>query len=347
MFRKSVWIVAGVVIALCAPITALQAQDTPAASTPDVEAAIRVAQSQGSPAIVDTAAASFIAQKNYAVAEKLLVAGLAIRVAASGGKSKEYAIGLVKLGDLEVKRNKSDEAVELYKRAVAVGDSPEVVPALIYLGMRSDNKQQMPAALDYLQRAIAVAANPQESGRAMTWLAFVESHDPAMESQAETHFRTAIGQQDPNSAGEANSLDLFARFLEQHDHADEAKDLRARSSEIVKTQVSETQVASHAAFPEVFRASIAGGTTPPKLIKKVEPEYTEDARAAKYSGTVVLQVVIGIDGLAHNAQVVKSLGMGLDVKAVEAVSQWQFNPGTKDGATVPIAATIEVNFKLM
>jgi len=92
---------------------------------------------------------------------------------------------------------------------------------------------------------------------------------------------------------------------------------------------------------------VAQGTTPPKLIKKVEPEYNEDARAAKYQGTAVLQVVIGPDGFAHNIQVVKSLGLGLDQKAAEAVAQWQFSPGMKDGSPVPVTATVEVNFRLL
>jgi TonB family protein len=61
----------------------------------------------------------------------------------------------------------------------------------------------------------------------------------------------------------------------------------------------------------------------------------------------VLQVVIGPDGLAHNPVVVKSLGLGLDQKAIEAVTQWQFSPGMKDGAPVAVAATVEVNFRLL
>jgi len=44
---------------------------------------------------------------------------------------------------------------------------------------------------------------------------------------------------------------------------------------------------------------------------------------------------------------VKSLGFGLDEKAAEAVSQWQFKPGTRGGAPVPVEATVEVNFRLL
>ena len=246
--------------------------------------------------------------KNYDVAEKLLDASLEIRGATSGQQSKEYAAGLVKLGDLEASRGKPDQAMQFYKRAVALGDSPEVASALIYLGIHTNTKLDLPVAIDYFQRAIAVAPGPKELGRAMTWLALAESRDPAMAAQAESHFRTAIAQQDPNSSGESTTLDLFARFLEQHDRGDEARELRARSSEIVKSLIREASVSTRAAYPEVYSASVSQGIAPPKLVQKVEPEYSEDARAAKYEGTVALSVVVGTDGLAHNAQVVKSLG---------------------------------------
>jgi TonB family protein len=345
--RASALAAAAAAVALCAPIAALRAQAPQTEVAGDVDATIRAAYSQKNHEIVDNAAAAFVSIKNYAVAEKLLDAGLEIRASASGEKSKEYAAGLVKLGDLEASRGKSADAIEFYKKAVALGDTPEVANALIYLGIHTNNKLEMATAVDYFQRAQAVASTPKDSGRALTWLANAESSDPAMESQAEAHFRMAIAQQDPTSADESTSLNLFARFLEQHDRGDEAGDLRARAAAIVKAQVSESQVSSHTTFPQVLRVNASQGVMAPKLLKKVEPEYDEEARAAKYQGTVVLQVVIGPDGLAHNPVVVKSLGLGLDQKAIEAVAQWQFSPGVKDGAPVPVAATVEVNFRLL
>ena len=91
---------------------------------------------------------------------------------------------------------------------------------------------------------------------------------------------------------------------------------------------------------------VGGGVSPPMLIHKVDPEYTELARAANYQGVVVLYVDIGPDGTASNFRVVRSLGLGLDEKAIEAVKQWKFRPGQKDGQPVTVAATIEVNFRL-
>jgi TonB family protein len=345
--RASALAAAAAAIALCAPIAALRAQAPQSEVAPDVDATIRAAYAQKNHEIVDNAAAAFVSIKNYVVAEKLLDAGLQIRAAESGEKSKVYAAGLVKLGDLEASRGKGADAVDFYKKAVALGDTPEVANALIYLGVHTNTKFEMPVAIDYFQRALAVAATPKDSGRALTWLANAESFDPATASQAEAHFRMAIAQQDRSSTEESTSLSLFARFLEQHDRGDEAQELRTRATAIVKTQVNESQASSHTTFPEVLRANASQGIMPPKLVKKVEPEYDEEARAAKYQGTVVLQVVIGADGLAHNPVVVRSLGLGLDQKAIEAVAQWQFSPGVKDGSAVAVAATIEVNFRLL
>lgn len=91
---------------------------------------------------------------------------------------------------------------------------------------------------------------------------------------------------------------------------------------------------------------VGGGVSPPMLIHKVDPEYTEEARAANYQGTVVLYVEIGPDGTASKVKVVRSPGLGLDEKAIEAVRQWRFRPGQKDGQPVTVTATIEVNFRL-
>lgn len=92
---------------------------------------------------------------------------------------------------------------------------------------------------------------------------------------------------------------------------------------------------------------VGGGVTAPSLLYKVEPEYSEEARKAKYQGTVILYVEVSPDGRAVNPKVVRSLGLGLDEKAIEAVRKWKFRPGYKDGKPVTVAATIEVNFRLL
>jgi TonB family protein len=77
-----------------------------------------------------------------------------------------------------------------------------------------------------------------------------------------------------------------------------------------------------------------------------DPDFSEEARRAKYQGTVVLAAVIGPDGRPRNIRIVHSLGMGLDEKAVERVKSWLFEPGKRNGTPVAVAMNIEVGFHL-
>jgi TonB family protein len=86
------------------------------------------------------------------------------------------------------------------------------------------------------------------------------------------------------------------------------------------------------------------GITAPRAIYQPEPEFSDQARAAHYQGTCVLSIVVGEDGKPRDIKVTTPLGMGLDEKAVEAVSKWQFEPARKDGTPVPVRVLVEVDF---
>lgn len=90
-----------------------------------------------------------------------------------------------------------------------------------------------------------------------------------------------------------------------------------------------------------------GGVSAPVVIFQVEPQYSEEARKAKISGVVVLDLVVDPSGLARNVRVMHGAGMGLDEKAIEAVRQWRFKPGTRGGQPVPVHARVDVNFRLL
>jgi protein TonB len=94
-------------------------------------------------------------------------------------------------------------------------------------------------------------------------------------------------------------------------------------------------------------ARIGHKITPPQLVYKVEPEFSEAARKAKHQGVVVLAIEVGADGQPRNLRVLEMLGLGLDEKAIEAVAQWRFRPGYQDGRPVVTMATVEVRFRLM
>ena len=88
------------------------------------------------------------------------------------------------------------------------------------------------------------------------------------------------------------------------------------------------------------------GVTSPVPTYRPEPQYSEQARAAKWQGAVLVSVVIDATGTPTNIKVVRPLGLGLDEQAIEAVHQWKFQPGTKEGVPVPVQAQIEVAFRL-
>lgn len=88
------------------------------------------------------------------------------------------------------------------------------------------------------------------------------------------------------------------------------------------------------------------GVTVPEVIYSPEPSFSEEARKAKAQGIVLLIVVVGTDGHPYDIHVRQSLGMGLDEKAIEAVSHWRFRPATLNGKPVATQIAVQVDFHL-
>lgn len=101
------------------------------------------------------------------------------------------------------------------------------------------------------------------------------------------------------------------------------------------------------ASPRVPVYWISGEVSAPKLIHKMDPEYSEEARKAKVQGTVRMEIAVGEDGRVGEIRVTGPLGLGQDERAVEAVRRWRFRPGMRMGRPVPVRATVEVNFRLL
>ena len=91
---------------------------------------------------------------------------------------------------------------------------------------------------------------------------------------------------------------------------------------------------------------VGGGVSPPTVISSVDPEYSDEARRAKYTGIVVVSLIVDTQGNPQHVSVVRRLGMGLDEKAVEAVRQYKFKPAMYQGHAVPVEVNIEVNFQI-
>ena len=88
------------------------------------------------------------------------------------------------------------------------------------------------------------------------------------------------------------------------------------------------------------------GSTPPELFYRRQPEYTAEARARKYQGTAVIEILVGADGVPREPRVIAPLGYGLDRKALEALCDWRFHPARENGRPVARRATVELAFRL-
>jgi protein TonB len=92
---------------------------------------------------------------------------------------------------------------------------------------------------------------------------------------------------------------------------------------------------------------IGGDVKPPRVVHRVMPEFTEKSREQHVEGSVVLVTVVTSKGEAHQIRVQKSLDKELDQKAIEALRQWQFQPGQKDNKPVATRVSIEIRFNVL
>jgi protein TonB len=88
------------------------------------------------------------------------------------------------------------------------------------------------------------------------------------------------------------------------------------------------------------------GIAPPKLLREVKADYTDDARRAGVEGEVVLEILVRRDGSVGDVRVRRGLDSGLDQRAIAAVRQWRFSPATRRGAPVDVLVEVGVTFKL-
>lgn len=88
------------------------------------------------------------------------------------------------------------------------------------------------------------------------------------------------------------------------------------------------------------------GIEPPRLLREVKAEYTEDARRRGITGDVVMEIVVRRDGSVGDVRVMQGLGAGLDQRAVQAVRQWRFDPARRQGVAVDVLVEVAVEFML-
>jgi periplasmic protein TonB len=91
---------------------------------------------------------------------------------------------------------------------------------------------------------------------------------------------------------------------------------------------------------------IGGGISAPILVFQPDPEFSEEARKAKFQGEVLVNLVVDATGRPTRVRVIRPVGMGLDEKALEAVRQYKFKPARKGTQAVAVELNVAVNFQI-
>src|SRR5262249_50645299 len=89
-----------------------------------------------------------------------------------------------------------------------------------------------------------------------------------------------------------------------------------------------------------------GPITAPVVLYQIQGQSTDQARTHRIQGTVTLQGVVRTDGTVGNIQITRSLDPALDQAAIEAIRQWRFRPGTRNGVPVEVPMSFQMNFSL-
>jgi len=124
--------------------------------------------------------------------------------------------------------------------------------------------------------------------------------------------------------------------------------LAATTLIVVRPVWSQSENKSLAHVPrggEVYK--VGGLVSSPAVLTKVEPKYTDEARAGKISGTVYLTLTVTAEGTPEDIEVTSGIDPGLDQSAIDAISQWTFQPATREGQAVAVKANVQVNFRLL
>ncbi len=258
------------------------------------------------------------AQGDFAKPEALYLLSVEIAQKAFGPETPEYARYLHEAGFYFHTRRKYDRAEEYYRTAFGIRvrtlgkEHADVAESLCHLAVLYENQARSDRAEMYYQHALAIR-------------------------------ETALGPDHPQTIV---TLEHFARLLHKLNRGAEAQPMteRAQAARRKLTEASYSPPGT-AAEGEIYRSS--GAVEPPTLSKRTEPDYTEEARIARQEGSVVLQADISAEGRAGNFRLLRSLGLGLDEKAMEAVRQWEFEPARKGKQKVPFRAVLDIQFRVL
>jgi TonB family protein len=208
-------------------------------------------------------------------------------------------------------------------------------------------------AEQHFRAAVSAASTPAEKAAALTKLGLVLEtlavKDPSPEylrSDVEPLYTQAVELESiAGTADHALALELYSMLLDKTGRKDAAEAAKAKAAAIRQSLISAAQFPPAPCSGPAMK--VGEDVTPPKLVYKVEPAYTDEARLLHYQGSAVLSGVVGTDGQIYDVKLVRGLGFGLDEHAAEAIRKWRFEPGKKGDGPVCVSAHIEVNFRLL
>jgi TonB family protein len=240
----------------------------------------------------------------------------AIKIArqAFGPDNTDYARYLNEAGRYFHARRKNPRAEELYREAFGIRvrhlgkEHPDVAESINNLAVLYENEARYSKADVYYQHALAI-------------------REKVLGAE---HVDTIV------------TLEHYARLLIKMNRSADAQPMLARAEAVRARHIAESTPAVEG---EVFRRT--AGVIPARLSERTDPDYTEEARIARHEGTVVIEAVITPAGGVAGLRLVRSIGLGLDEKAAEAVRSWTFVPARRGDTPLPFQVSLEVNFRML
>ena len=156
--------------------------------------------------------------------------------------------------------------------------------------------------------------------------------------QSESQLRAAIAAE-PRDPG--SYLDLARLYVEQG-RFDEAVTMITNALALTRAQ-AQTARPAQASIDASGAIRVGGDIAPPAKTKHVAPVYPQEAQDARIEGLVIIEALIGPDGLVQDTTLLRSVHM-LDQAAVDAVSQWEFTPTLLNGQPTSVLMNVTVNF---
>jgi TonB family protein len=250
-----------------------------------------------------------------------------------------YAVNLLKGGLDDDSAAKAESSLR-----AAIKINPAFAPAynaLAYVLAMASPSQNPDEA--YMMVLHAVELEPGNVSYRIRAVQVLERLGRAEDAVSVANLAVSLARTPQEQAEASATLSSAQQFEAYHNRAEEFRKAQASvepSGQTTQTPAPNVGASRGGAF------KVGGGVSPPRAVFAPDPEYSEEARKAKYQGTCVLWVVIGPDGRVRDLRVARTLGLGLDEKAMEAVKTWKFEPAMKDGKPVAVQINIEITFRL-